>query len=362
MLYVTETVIEPADDVGTQPMRRAKGVERVAQILDMAEVQLARHGGEGLSVRAVAQALDISVGNLQYYFATRAELLDAVFRRQADRFRQELTERLETEGGEARTDLLVVVDYWLAVQFDHSQSLFWHLWAISAHDDTARTTMTSVYDRLLDRVAKLLRTIHPRLVRREALRARRGDRRADRRQRPLRRFRPSSERPPRRPADGDQAQRRRHHRPSRGGEAAMSERSERIMSDTSETPESVVDRAYELISFAAGGAPAWDEFRALFTDPCVLALRVFPGDEAITVMDLDRYVEVQCAQGSAKVATKSSPAGREVTLIGDIAIVHQAFTMTFADAAPIPATDVFQLARLDGVWRITAIASDTVES
>ena len=100
---------------------------------------------------------------------TRADLLDAVFRRQADRFRQELTERLAEEGGDARTDLLVVVDYWLGVQFDHAQSLFWHLWAISAHDDTARTTMTSVYDQLLNRVAKLLRAIHRRLGRREAL-------------------------------------------------------------------------------------------------------------------------------------------------------------------------------------------------
>ena len=56
------------------------------------------------------------------------------------------------------------------------------------------------------------------------------------------------------------------------------------------------------------------------------------------------------------------PGRREVALIGDIAIVHQSFTMNFADAPPVPATDVFQLARLDGVWRITAIASDIVES
>jgi hypothetical protein len=28
------------------------------------------------------------------------------------------------------------------------------------------------------------------------------------------------------------------------------------------SPEEVVDRAYELISFAAGGEPAWPEFRS----------------------------------------------------------------------------------------------------
>ncbi|MFZ9385183.1 MAG: hypothetical protein ACO27U_10985, partial [Ilumatobacteraceae bacterium] len=63
------------------------------------------------------------------------------------------------------------------------------------------------------------------------------------------------------------------------------------------TPEQVVDRAYELISFAAGGEPAWPEFRSLFTDPCVLALRVFPDDPSITVMNLDSYVVHQMREG-----------------------------------------------------------------
>ena len=63
------------------------------------------------------------------------------------------------------------------------------------------------------------------------------------------------------------------------------------------SPENVVDRAYELISFAAGGEPAWPEFRALFTEPCVLALRVFPDDDAVTVMDLDGYVVHQMRDG-----------------------------------------------------------------
>ena len=37
------------------------------------------------------------------------------------------------------------------------------------------------------------------------------------------------------------------------------------------SPEDVVDRSYELISFAAGGEPAWAEFRSLFTEPSTLA-------------------------------------------------------------------------------------------
>ena len=61
---------------------RTKGQARLEEVLDAAEEVLKRHGVEGLSVRAVAQQVGISVGNLQYYLPTRAALLDAVARLQ----------------------------------------------------------------------------------------------------------------------------------------------------------------------------------------------------------------------------------------------------------------------------------------
>jgi hypothetical protein len=120
----------------------------------------------------------------------------------------------------------------------------------------------------------------------------------------------------------------------------------------------VVDRAYELISFAAGGRPAWDEFRALFTEPCVLALRVFPADPAVTVMDMDGYVRAQMREGLSDEGYGEVPGERDVSVIGDVATVHQRFGMQFAAGEPVPAIDVFSLVRLDGTWRILAIVSD----
>jgi hypothetical protein len=120
----------------------------------------------------------------------------------------------------------------------------------------------------------------------------------------------------------------------------------------------VVDRAYDLISFAAGGRPAWDEFRGLFTEPCVLALRVFPDDPAITVMDMDAYVRAQMREGLSEEGYGEVPGERDVSVMGDVATVHQRFAMQFATGAPVPAIDVFSLVRLDGAWRIAAIVSD----
>jgi hypothetical protein len=123
-------------------------------------------------------------------------------------------------------------------------------------------------------------------------------------------------------------------------------------------PVSVVDRAYELISFGAGGAPAWDAFRALFVRQAALALRVFPGDAAVTVMNMDAYVAAQMRHGLSDAGYTEIPGARQVHITGDIAVIHQDFTMQFATGDPVPALDVFSLCRIDGQWRIVSIVSD----
>ena len=123
-------------------------------------------------------------------------------------------------------------------------------------------------------------------------------------------------------------------------------------------PGVVVDRAYELISFAAGGAPGWDAFRQLFVQQAVLALRVFPGDAAVTVMDMNAYVVAQMGHGLGEAGYTEIPGARQVHITGDIAVIYQDFAMQFATGDPVPALDVFSLCRIDGQWRIVSIVSD----
>jgi hypothetical protein len=124
----------------------------------------------------------------------------------------------------------------------------------------------------------------------------------------------------------------------------------------------IVDRAYELISFAAGAQPAWDEFRNLFTEPCVLALRVFPDDPAVSVMDMDAYVRTQMREGLSDEGYTELPGDRNIAITGEAASVHQAFAMQFATGPPVPAVDMFSLVKLDGRWRIVSIVSDMQEA
>jgi AcrR family transcriptional regulator len=150
-------------------VRRAKGEERVEEVLRAAEELLTRRGAEGVSLRDVADQVGISVGNLQYYFPTRADLLDAVFERQREIFTEEF-EALSARTEDPREKLEVLVDYWLGVQHTEGQSFFWYLWAASPHDERARAIMDRIYGTLPPEMAGWMRQIHPKLTPSEALR------------------------------------------------------------------------------------------------------------------------------------------------------------------------------------------------
>lgn len=70
--------VQPASGSDKMPAR-AKGRERRRQIIDAAKKRLLTAGVEGLFLREIAEELGITHGNLQYYFATKASLLGAIF-------------------------------------------------------------------------------------------------------------------------------------------------------------------------------------------------------------------------------------------------------------------------------------------
>ncbi|MEN9805096.1 MAG: hypothetical protein RIS41_1943 [Actinomycetota bacterium] len=128
------------------------------------------------------------------------------------------------------------------------------------------------------------------------------------------------------------------------------------------SPEEVVDRVYELISFSAGSEPDWPAHRALFTEPTVLALRVFPDDPQITVMDYDSYVVHQMRDGLSDEGYVEIPGERTTTIVGEAAVVLQEFAMKFRDRPPVPAFDAYSLVRVDGVWKIASVISDMISA
>lgn len=63
-----------------------KGRERRQQILEAARRKLLSSGIDGLVLRDVAEQLGITHGNLQYYFKTRNDLIEAIFDEEVSKF------------------------------------------------------------------------------------------------------------------------------------------------------------------------------------------------------------------------------------------------------------------------------------
>jgi hypothetical protein len=120
----------------------------------------------------------------------------------------------------------------------------------------------------------------------------------------------------------------------------------------------VVDALYELLSFEPGDEPDWHGFRSHFESAAVMALRVFPTDESVSVMTLDEYTRRQMREGLKEEGYTESAGERQILVIGDVASVRQNFTMNFAVGDPVPAIDFFLLVRRGGRWRIVSVASD----
>jgi len=120
----------------------------------------------------------------------------------------------------------------------------------------------------------------------------------------------------------------------------------------------VVDAAYELLSFEPGQEPDWPGFRQCFHSRAILALRVFPGDADISVLNLAEYARAQLREGLKEAGYTETPQAREVEITGSVATIRQHFTMNFAGRPPVPAIDIFALIQLADRWQIISVVSD----
>jgi hypothetical protein len=128
------------------------------------------------------------------------------------------------------------------------------------------------------------------------------------------------------------------------------------------SPARMVEECYRLISFPPGSAPQWERFRELFSPKAVLALRVFPEDTAVAIMTLEEYMVHQMRGGMTEHGYAETIIDSRTSIFGDIAEARVEFTMTFGNMAPVPALDIFQLARRENRWWIVCIISDMKRS
>ena len=124
------------------------------------------------------------------------------------------------------------------------------------------------------------------------------------------------------------------------------------------SPARMVEECYRLISFPPGPPRSGIASASYSRLKAVLALRVFPEDGAVTVMTLEEYMVHQMRAGMTEHGYTETIINHSTSVFGDIAEARVDFTMTFGGASPVPALDIFQLARREGRWWIVCIISD----
>ncbi|MFD9723097.1 TetR/AcrR family transcriptional regulator [Streptomyces sp. NPDC059072] len=130
-----------------------KGRQRRGALLDAAERILTSSGGAELTMRTVADEAGVRLGHLQYYFATRTELLAALL----DRILAASLERVAGLTTAAGADLPAVLDALLAEQQDPAlMRLFTEVWAMAAHDGAAAEAVRGFYSAYAGHVAEFV--------------------------------------------------------------------------------------------------------------------------------------------------------------------------------------------------------------
>lgn len=130
---------------------------KIPLIIDCTLEVLRDHGEQGLSMRKVAAKAGMSLGNLQFYFKNKDELLkgmvDEYFERCAGDFSERLLER-EPEG--KREVIQFLVKYGMDYAESELGEVFRSLWEMAARNENIRRPLHDYYLAYADELAGMI--------------------------------------------------------------------------------------------------------------------------------------------------------------------------------------------------------------
>ena len=143
-------------------MKKINSQNTVDHILEAARSVLLEYGHAGFTTRRVAEAAQISPGNLSYHFPTRQGLLQALILGLVEDYSSQLETFLanaEIPPGQALQNLV----RWLLTDAieEASGRIFRELWAMSLHDEVIRNATDDLYDQIMKHVEMTLLRLQP---------------------------------------------------------------------------------------------------------------------------------------------------------------------------------------------------------
>jgi AcrR family transcriptional regulator len=159
--WSSKTVVRVAPGGAKSPApsyRRSEATRKA--IISAAEAVLVRHGHAGFTLKRVADAAGIAVGNLSYHFPTKDSLLERLVDMTLAEYSRRFDMLIPKDGMSGPDKLGELVEWFMddstASRYTH---LFRELWAAALHSRSLNKALQRFYDRS---IAEVLSLIDPR--------------------------------------------------------------------------------------------------------------------------------------------------------------------------------------------------------
>jgi AcrR family transcriptional regulator len=149
--------------------RQARGLKRMEEILDAAELVIAEVGYPDMTTNQVAARAGMSPGSLYQFFRNKEEILDGLVSRYTDDRQEFWAARLAEVTPDVPLELLVgqLVDE--SVRFKSSSPAYWSLLYGSATGDRFAAASQRLHEDIARQIAGMLRRLRPALAEDRAL-------------------------------------------------------------------------------------------------------------------------------------------------------------------------------------------------
>jgi AcrR family transcriptional regulator len=159
-----------------EPILRAptsKGADRAAAILAAAKNIIVAEGFSGLSYRNIAKATGIAVGNVNYYYPSKDDLMVDLANFIFDRWDERFQKRVPSALTDDRAIFLFSVRFMIEEnKRDRTISLLMEMWAFSNHSPSVAKMLDAFYGKMRAWIAGMIGRVKPELdPQRLALRA-----------------------------------------------------------------------------------------------------------------------------------------------------------------------------------------------
>jgi AcrR family transcriptional regulator len=145
--------------------KSAKGQQQIRSILRAASNVLVQGGMEKFSVNRVAAKAGISLGNLQYYFPKRRDLIGALLnlpKIELTTSMQELIDNAEIRNNSGEAALMVFLDTVLRLNASAKEcAVAWNAWSMSLYNPATKQLLDEWYESYLAIMRDTIKNCNP---------------------------------------------------------------------------------------------------------------------------------------------------------------------------------------------------------